>query len=157
VTSVQVMDSHLRGGDEVTVAPLAWKQSLLQLAIVAAVILALFWRDAADMAAIWWNSSTFNHCLIILPVMWWLVDQRKSELAKLTPQGWVPALLWVGAGGLGGLLGDAAGVALARHLGLVMMLQGAVATILCAGWPSRFSMPFFWCHSARNLFQLCRR
>jgi exosortase A len=107
-----------------------WRSALIGLGIVWAAILALFWRDAADMAAIWWNSSTFNHCLLILPILWWLVDQRKAELAKLTPQPWAPALLWVGAGGLGWLLGDAAGVALARHAGLVMVLQGAVGALL---------------------------
>lgn len=107
-----------------------WRSALLRLGITCAIILALFWRDAADMAAIWWNSSTFNHCLLILPILWWLVDQRKEALAQIAPQSWTPALLWTGAGALGWLLGDAAGVALARHAGLVMMLQGAVATLL---------------------------
>jgi exosortase A len=107
-----------------------WRTALTRLGIASALILALFWRDAADMAAIWWDSSTFNHCLLILPIIWWLIDQRKSELAKITPIAWTPALAWVGAGAFGWLLGDAAGVALARHAGLVMMLQGAVATLL---------------------------
>jgi hypothetical protein len=63
-----------------------WRGALRNLAIAWAFILALFWRDAGDMAAIWWNSSTFNHCLLILPILWWLVDQRKAELGKLQPQ-----------------------------------------------------------------------
>ena len=49
----------------------------------AAAILLLFLRDAADMAAIWWNSSTFNHCLLIPPIIAWLVWQRLPELRRL--------------------------------------------------------------------------
>ena len=123
---------------------LSWKFSLTHLGIATSLILALFWRDAADMAAIWWNSSTFNHCLIILPIIWWLVDQRKLELAKITPQAWMPALAWVAAGSFGWLLGDAAGVALARHAGLVMMLQGAVATLLGPNVARGLMFPLFY-------------
>jgi exosortase A len=121
-----------------------WRNALMQLAIVWAAILALFWRDAADMAAIWWNSSTFNHCLLIIPILWWLVDQRKAELAKVRPEPWAPALLWLGAGGLGWLLGDAAGVALARHAGLVMLLQGAVGALLGPNVVRGLAFPLFY-------------
>jgi exosortase A len=122
-----------------------WRGALTQLSLVCVAILALFWRDAADMGAIWWNSSTFNHCLLIIPILWWLVDQRKAELAKVTPQPWAPALLWLGAGGLGWLLGDAAGVALARHAGLVMMLQGVVGALLGPNVVRGLSFPLFYC------------
>jgi exosortase A len=121
-----------------------WRSALTQLGIACAVILALFWRDAADMASIWWNSSTFNHCLLILPIIWWLVDQRKSELAKIAPQPWTPALAWVAAGAFGWLLGDAAGVGLARHAGLVMMLQGAVGTLLGPNVVRGLLFPLFY-------------
>ncbi len=121
-----------------------WRSALTRLGIASVLILALFWRDAGDMAAIWWNSSTFNHCLLILPIIGWLVDQRKSELAKITPRAWTPALAWVAAGALGWLLGDAAGVALARHAGLVMMLQGSVATLLGPNLVRGIMFPLFY-------------
>lgn len=108
----------------------AWRKPLCFLALSWAALLLLFWRDAADMAMIWWNSSTFNHCLLILPILIWLVIQRKEQLAELKPQPWKPALIYVGAGAFGWLLGDAAGLAVARQLGLLMMLQGSVAALL---------------------------
>ncbi|MEE9433606.1 MAG: exosortase A [Sphingorhabdus sp.] len=108
----------------------AWHRSLQFLAASWAALLLLFWRDTADMAEIWWNSSTFNHCLLILPILVWLVYQRKDELGQLTPKPWWPAIAWFGAGAGGWLLGEAAGVALARQAGLVMMLQGSAATLL---------------------------
>jgi exosortase A len=121
-----------------------WKRSLIQIAITCAAILAVFWRDAADMASIWWNSSTFNHCLLILPILWWLVDQRKSQLAKLAPMPWALPLLWIAAASFGWLLGDAAGVALARHLGLVMLLQGNVALLLGPAVTRGLLFPLFY-------------
>ena len=121
-----------------------WKGALRNLAIAWAFILALFWRDAGDMAAIWWNSSTFNHCLLILPILWWLVDQRKAELGKLQPQLWALPLLWIGAGALGWMLGNAGEVALARHLALVMMLQGSVALLLGPAVTFGLLFPLFY-------------
>ncbi len=133
-----------RGNSNAATPHSLWRSALLQLALISAAILILFHRDAADMVMIWWNSSTFNHCLLILPILWWLVDQRKEELAKLTPQPWWPPLLYAGAGALGWLLGDAAGVALARHLGLLMMLQGAVSTFLGAAITRGLAFPLFY-------------
>jgi exosortase A len=108
----------------------AWRRQLTVLGAVAFILIVLFRRDAGDLAHIWWTSTTFGHCLFIAPVIGWLVWQRRAQLAELTPLAWSPGLLLVFAGGLGWLLGDAASVALARHLGLVMMLQGAVVTLL---------------------------
>ncbi len=107
-----------------------WSKHLKLLAIASLAIVAIFSRDGADMVRNWWNISTYNHCLLILPILYYLVQQRWEELAKLAPEFWLPGLLWTGLASLGWLLGEAAGVALARHLGLLMMLQGAVVTLL---------------------------
>jgi exosortase A len=107
-----------------------WQRHLAALGLLAAVILALFWRDAADMASIWWNSSTFTHCLLMVPMIGWMVSQRVSLLRPLTPAFWWPALVWMAGAGLVWLVGEAAGVGLFRQLGLVLMLQGAVGAAL---------------------------
>jgi len=46
------------------------------------------------------------------------------------PAAWPLGLVWLGAGAAAWLLGDAAGVSLFRHFGLVVMLQGAIAALL---------------------------
>ncbi len=107
-----------------------WSVHLKWLALAALAILAIFWRDAADMVRTWWTISTYNHGLLIAPILFWLVQQRREELIKLTPTFWLPGLLWTALASLGWLLGEAAGVAFARQLGLLMMLQGAVVTLL---------------------------
>jgi exosortase A len=121
-----------------------WQRSLQYLGAAWAGLLLLFWRDLADMAAIWWNSSTFNHCLLILPILVWLVMQRKELLAELEPKPWTPALLYGAVGAGGWLLGDAAGLAVARQLGLIMMLQGSVAAILGPNVARGLLFPLFF-------------
>lgn len=104
-----------------------------QAAMVAGVIFAillLFARDAADMAAIWWTSSTYGHCLLVLPIIGWLVYQRAGALARIAPRLWLGGVPIAALGGAAWLTGDVAGVALGRHLGLVLMMQGAVITLI---------------------------
>ncbi|KTE22526.1 ABC transporter [Sphingopyxis sp. H050] len=107
-----------------------WQRHLVALAGLSAAIVAIFYRDAADMVGIWWRSSTFTHCLLMIPMIGWLLSQRAHLLKPLTPVFWWPALLWMAGAGLVWLVGDAAGIGLFRQLALVLMLQGAVAAML---------------------------
>ncbi|URW76772.1 exosortase A [Sphingomonas donggukensis] len=115
-----------------TAQPLSttWQRPLALLVFAWGALLTIFHRDVADLAFIYWNSTTFGHCLFVLPVIAWLVWQRRGDLAQVMPAAWWPGLALVVAGAGGWFLGDIAGVAFARHLGLVLMLQGAVAAIL---------------------------
>ena len=125
-------------------ASTAWQRQLTVIGVAAAAILALFWRDAADMVGIWWNSSTYNHCILIPPLVFWLAWQRRAELAQLTPTIWLPGLLLVAAGAFGWLLGYAGGISLARHAGLVLMLQGAAITLLGKSVSRGLAFPIFF-------------
>ena len=110
--------------------PDVWRRPLAVTAIACVAMLLLFHRDVFDLVDQWWNSSTFNHCLIIVPIIGWLIVIRAGELAKLTPSMWWPGLVWIAGGACAWLLGDAASVSLFRQLGLVVMLQGLVPTVL---------------------------
>lgn len=122
----------------------AWRTHLAALGAAWAAILLLFARDAIDMVSIWWNSSTFNHCLLIPPLIAWLVWQRLPELKQLSPAGWAPGLLLVGTGAFAWLIGEAGSLALARHAGLVFMLQGAVAACLGKAVARGLLFPLFY-------------
>nr|WP_295374962.1 exosortase A [uncultured Sphingosinicella sp.] len=121
-----------------------WRTHLVALGVAAAAILILFARDAYDMGRIWVESSTYNHCALILPIIAWLVWQRLPELRQLAPSAWAPGLILVGIGALGWLLGEAATVALARHAGLVLMLQGAVVACLGKAVARGLAFPIFY-------------
>lgn len=121
-----------------------WPRHLLGLGGLASAILLLFWRDAFDMVDIWWNASTYGHCLFIPFLIGWLVYQRVDGLRRLDPVAWAPGLVWLAGGAFCWLLGDAAGLAVLRHGGLVVMLQGAVAVTLGPAVCRALLFPLFY-------------
>jgi exosortase A len=121
-----------------------WRSHLQLLGGAIALILLLFFRDVADMAAIWWTSSTFTHCLFILPLVGWLIWQRRDEVMLRTPQLWGPGLALVFAAGFGWILGEAAGVSLIRHASLVMMIQASAITLLGPAAARALMFPLFY-------------
>lgn len=108
----------------------AWRRHGFFLAVLVAFVLVIFARDVATLTALWWTNTTFGHCLFIGPVIGWLIWLRRFELATIHPVGWLPGSAIVAAGALTWLVGDAASVALARQLGLVVILQGCVVSVL---------------------------
>lgn len=108
----------------------AWRRALRGLALLWVLLFAALYRDVLHLVDLWWNSSTFSHCLLLVPVIGWLVWLRRFELAKLTPRPWWPGLLWMAGGSFVWLVGDAASVAMLRQIGLILLLQGTVPTLL---------------------------
>lgn len=104
--------------------PLAW------LAAIWLALIALFAPDWAAMADQWWNSSTYNHVLLVPAIIAWLVWQRAPQLARLTPSTWWPALIVAAGGVLVWVLGAFAGLNIARQLGVVVLMIGAAIAVL---------------------------
>ncbi len=110
--------------------PHPWRGSLSGLAVAWVGLIALTWSDWAEMIGQWWNASTYNHILLVPLILGWLVRLRWSELRCLTPQAWWPGLGFLGLGMLVWLAGTNAGINLVAQLGVVVMLQAAVAALL---------------------------
>jgi exosortase A len=121
-----------------------WRTHLVALGAAIAGLLLLLARDTGGMVSIWWNSDTFNHCFLIPPVIGWLVWQRLPELRRLAPAAWAPGLVLVAAGASLWVLGEAGGLALARHLALVLMLQGAIIACLGPCVSRALAFPLFY-------------
>ncbi len=107
-----------------------WRQALIRLS-AAYIGLALFF--AADWLAMfdqWWNSSTYNHMLLVPVILAWLVWQRRHALARLEPRCWSPGLIAVGGAAVIWLLGAMASLDLLRQAGAVAMLPASAALLL---------------------------
>jgi len=107
-----------------------WRKPLSQLAVAWAGLILLTIGDWSEMAWQWWNSSTCNHILFVPPILAWLVWLRVPELAKLRPEAWWPGLGWFACGVLLHVAGSAGGISLFAQLAAVVMLQGAVISLL---------------------------
>ncbi|MDT0507751.1 exosortase A [Novosphingobium sp. MMS21-SN21R] len=110
--------------------PAEWQRPLALLGLVWVGNLALFFTDWRDMALQWWDSSTYNHVLLIPFILGWLISLRWQEVLRVSPQGWWPGLVLFAGAGFFWLLGDFAGLSLATQLGVVLMAQASVLTLL---------------------------
>lgn len=121
-----------------------WPLHLRVMSLALIALLALLWRDAADIATIWWTSSTYEHCLLIPPIIAWMVWQRSGELRRIAPIAWPPGLAIVALGAASWAVGHAAGVGFARHLGLAVMIQGTIVTCLGRAVARGVMFPLFY-------------
>jgi exosortase A len=110
--------------------PQHWRAPLTRLAAVWLALIVLFLGDWRDMVWQWWESSTYNHILLIPPILGWLAMQRAAETAQIVPRAWWPGLIVMGGAVFLWVLGDFSGLNLARQLAVVVMLQGAVLALL---------------------------
>jgi exosortase A len=110
------------------IAP-AWREPLGAFAVAAALVMLVARREWGEMAHQWWAIDTYSHILLVPPIIVWLVALKRCELAKITPQGWLPGLGLVGAGLLLWLIGRASGINLLAHAGAVGALQGVAIAI----------------------------
>lgn len=110
--------------------PGAWRAPLVQLAIAWTALIALFFGEWHEMARQWWDSSTYNHILLIPPILAWLVKLRAPEVAKLAPRAWWPGLALLAGALAVWLIGSLAQVNLVSQFGAVTMLQAAVLALL---------------------------
>lgn len=111
------------------VIPEHWRAPLSLLIFAWAGLSLLFAHDWADMAGQWWDASTYNHILVVPPILCWLAWLRKGELARLVPSAWWLGLVLLTGALVIWLLGALSGLNTARHLGLVASLAGAAITL----------------------------
>lgn len=108
----------------------AWSAAIVRLAAAWLALAALTFSEWREMAHQWWDIDTYNHVLLIPPIIAWLVWLRRDELAKTTPQTWLPGALVVLSGLSLWLAGRATEVNLIAQVGVVLAFQGAILAIL---------------------------
>lgn len=129
----------------------AWKAGLVRLGLAWAGLFIAFAADWARILDQWWNSSTYNHMLLVPVMVGWLIHQRHAEVLRLRPVAWLPGFpavvgvlfLWV-LGALSGfdLLRQAAVVALLPAMVLVLLGPKVFAGLLFPLFYMAFMVPF---------------
>lgn len=109
-------------------APLAWLTVL-----VATVVIAL-WPSFASIVAIWLDSRTFVHGLLVVPIVGYLIWLKRAALAACHPRADARALLAIWLLGATWLLGWATQVLVVEQLSAALLL--VAASWLALGLPT---------------------
>ena len=107
-----------------------WRHSIIVLGLCWSALILAFASDWLAMFGQWWNSSTYNHVLLVPAIIAWLVWQRRSSVVELTPQPWRWGLLALAGAVLLWVLGAFAGFDLLRQSGAVAMLAASALLLL---------------------------
>jgi exosortase A len=66
------------------VAP-GWRWALVFIAVAALVFGLVFRRDIAGAVQVWIDSTAYNHCFLILPLVGFLLWERRAVIASVSP------------------------------------------------------------------------
>lgn len=87
-------------------------------------------REWGEMLHQWWNIDTYNHILLVPPIIAWLVVLKAKVLARIEPRPFLPGLILVAAGLGLWAIGRISEINLIAHAGAVGAVQAAIVTIL---------------------------
>lgn len=107
-----------------------WRRAIVVLGAVWLGLIAAFASDWLAMFDQWWNSSTYNHILLIPAIIGWLVWQRRDALSVLEPRAWSGGLLALAGAIFVWVLGAFSGFDLLRQAGAVAMLPASATLLL---------------------------
>jgi exosortase A len=107
----------------------SWTPSVA-VAVAALAVLALYWRTAESIVAIWIRSETFAHGFVVIPICLWLVWRKRAALAQLDAKPWWPGLIGVFLTGALWLVASAAGALGVKQFALAFMIQASIVTVV---------------------------
>lgn len=122
----------------------AWKAGLVRLSLAWAGLMVAFFEDWARILDQWWNSSTYNHMLLVPVMVGWLVHQRRDEVLKHEPTVWLPGLAVVTGVLFVWILGALSGFDLLRQAAVVALLPATVLVLLGPRVFSSLLFPLFF-------------
>jgi exosortase A len=118
-------------------AALAFAMTVVCIALPFVV----FERTTAEMVAIWNRSETYTHCFAVIPIVLWLIWQRRTVLAALSVKPWLPGLALLVATGAAWLAMDLAAANAPTQFVMVAMVPVLMATVLGIAWVRALAFP----------------
>lgn len=107
----------------------AWRTALPVLAAMLAAIVAMYWRTAASIVAIWDRSETFAHGYLIVPIVLVLVWAKRRELAAIAPRPDYLGFAALAGAGLAWLVAAAGDVQVVQQYAMAAMIPAAVLAV----------------------------
>jgi exosortase A len=125
-------------------AALAWRVALGALVLLVIAFIALYWRAASGAAQVWYESRAYNHGFLIIPIVLYLVWERRDWLRGLAPAPWPPALLLLIPAGAVWLVADVVDLLEGQQLALFITLQAVLLALFGRCIYGRLRFPFLY-------------
>lgn len=104
----------LAAGLRATIAPLALGLILLGL---------LFHAEVSAAVRVWTESTAYNHCFLVIPIVAYLIWDRRWVLSDFSPQPWIAPSLFALPIGAIWLLADRIGIMEGRQLAAMCLVE----------------------------------
>jgi exosortase A len=108
----------------------AWLRHGVALAGLLFLTLVAFQSSVAAALTVWWVSPTYSHCFLILPIVLWLIWEKRPVLESLSPALTPLALLAMPVLTLIWWMGELAAINEVQQYAVVMMMQAMIIALL---------------------------
>ncbi|HWU54372.1 MAG TPA: exosortase A [Rhizomicrobium sp.] len=108
----------------------AWLRHGATLSILLALTLVIFQEAVSAAVKVWWVSPTYSHCFLIVPIVLWLVWEKRAALAATAPALFPQALLLTPLLGLMWWMGQLAAINEVQQYAIVGMMQVLIVAFL---------------------------
>jgi exosortase A len=108
----------------------AWFRQGTALAALLLLTLAAFRSSVSAALAVWWVSPTYSHCFLIVPIVAWLIWEKREVLRTLSPSLTPQALIVMPVLTLIWWMGELAAINEVQQYAVVGMMQALIVALL---------------------------
>lgn len=112
------------------IAEKAWLRHGVALAGLLLLTLIAFRSSVMAALTVWEVSPTYSHCFLIIPIVLWLIWEKRPVLERISPTLYPPALIVLPVLALIWWLGELAAINEVQQFSVVMMMQAVIVALL---------------------------
>jgi exosortase A len=116
-------------------APASWRELKVAIVPIAIGLIALgivFHAEVVAAIDVWIESTAYNHCFLVIPIVAYLIWDRRAMLAGAVPQAWPAAAILALPFGAVWFLADRVGIMEGRQLAAMCLVELLLLAVL--GW-----------------------
>jgi exosortase A len=121
-----------------------WRAAAIALAIIGSGLLVAYWQAAIGAVRVWYDSPSYNHGFLVLPIALYLIWERRELLRGTTPTPAPYALLLMAPAAMAWLLFDRMALLEGQQLALFCSLQAVLLTLLGFRIYRILALPFLY-------------
>jgi len=126
------------------IAAQAWFRHTIALAALLLLTLVAFRSSVSAALTVWWVSPTYSHCFLIIPIVLWLIWEKRAVLATLSPGLAPQALLVMPVLTLAWWMGELAAINEVQQYAVVGLIQAAIVALLGVNVARAIRFPIFY-------------